>query len=149
MSEQQQHTPEPWRCSDRDWRGDESDQHWYVTGDHHESVDAEDGEDVPGACCAAVARVEGNATSATVTEANARRIVACVNACKGIPVEAVEAGAVKDLLSLWQAFFAAQDEYIRLLTTGRMESDAADLAQYARDSAIEEARQLVKKLTEG
>jgi hypothetical protein len=60
-----------------------------------------------------------------------------------------ECATSKKLLALWQAFFAAQDEYIRLLTTGRMESDAADLAQYARDSAIEEARQLVKKLTEG
>lgn len=31
-------------------------------------------------------------------EANARRIVAVVNACEGIPVEALEAGVVKELL---------------------------------------------------
>lgn len=31
-------------------------------------------------------------------EANARRIVACVNACEGIPTEALESGAVRELL---------------------------------------------------
>ena len=31
-------------------------------------------------------------------EANARRIVACINACAGIPTEALEAGVVADLI---------------------------------------------------
>jgi len=31
-------------------------------------------------------------------EANARRIVACVNACEGIPTEALEAGVVRELV---------------------------------------------------
>jgi len=33
-------------------------------------------------------------------EANARRIVACVNACKGIPTEALEAGVLKGVLEV-------------------------------------------------
>lgn len=34
------------------------------------------------------------------TEADARRIVACVNACAGIPTEALERGALRAFLSL-------------------------------------------------
>jgi len=34
-------------------------------------------------------------------EENAKRIVACVNACKGITNEALEAGAVKHIISLY------------------------------------------------
>jgi hypothetical protein len=37
-----------------------------------------------------------------IQEANARRIVACVNACEGIPTEALEDGAVKQLVEVLQ-----------------------------------------------
>lgn len=33
----------------------------------------------------------------SITDANARRIVACVNACAGIPSEALEAGAIREM----------------------------------------------------
>lgn len=38
------------------------------------------------------------------TKANARRIAAAVNACKDIPTEALEAGAVKDLRTACQRY---------------------------------------------
>ncbi|WP_296763766.1 hypothetical protein [Sediminimonas sp.] len=34
----------------------------------------------------------------SVEVADARRIVACVNACKGIPTDALESGVIRDLL---------------------------------------------------
>jgi hypothetical protein len=41
--------------------------------------------------------------------ANARRIVACVNACTGIPTEALEGGVVADLLAACKAVLAKLD----------------------------------------
>lgn len=40
----------------------------------------------------------GHLVGESITPSNARRIVACVNACKGILTEALESGAVKELL---------------------------------------------------
>jgi ATP-dependent Clp protease ATP-binding subunit ClpC len=54
-----------------------------------------------------------------------------------------------ELLALWQAFFAAQDEFTRLFLSGQMKSDATDDAMHKRDDVLRMARQLVKKLTEG
>jgi len=42
----------------------------------------------------------GRSVSDPISEADARRIVACVNACAGIPTEALEAGAVREALDL-------------------------------------------------
>jgi len=41
--------------------------------------------------------------------ANARRLVACWNACLDIPTEALEAGVVKDLLEACKAVYDALD----------------------------------------
>jgi hypothetical protein len=38
-----------------------------------------------------------------IQEASARRIVACVNACEGIPTEALEDGVVRELIEALQA----------------------------------------------
>lgn len=94
MSEQAKHTRTPWRCSNRSWRNEVDPHRWYVTGDHrdYDEDDSEEdraGDDYTGSCVG-VARVEGNPTSAPVTEMNARRIVACVNACEGLPTASLE-----------------------------------------------------------
>ncbi len=52
--------------------------------------------------------------------ANARRIVAAVNACEGIPTEALEEGAVKDLLEALTVFVVIRDNGI----TGPVIDDA-------------------------
>jgi len=36
------------------------------------------------------------------TEANARRIVACVNACEGLSTEALESGALRKVIETYQ-----------------------------------------------
>uniref|UniRef100_A0A6M3LJR2 Uncharacterized protein n=1 Tax=viral metagenome TaxID=1070528 RepID=A0A6M3LJR2_9ZZZZ len=45
--------------------------------------------------------------------ANAHRIVAAVNACKGIPTEALEAGVVADLLAACKAAMYPGDKTVR------------------------------------
>jgi hypothetical protein len=95
------HTREPWKQSHLDWRGYPSEHHRYVTGDYCEtSVDTdEDGNDVEGGpSSVAVCRVEGNATSQSVTEANARRIVACVNACESVSTDNLHPGDMHNLI---------------------------------------------------
>jgi hypothetical protein len=77
-----EHTREPWEWSWANWRGEIEDRHAYIAGDPSED---DEGTSHTGVC-----RVEGNATSRDVTEANARRIVACVNACHTIPTDALE-----------------------------------------------------------
>jgi hypothetical protein len=86
------HTPEPWGFKSRNWRGEESEFKFYVIGDVHED------EETGRLKAVGVAVVEGNATSGGIPMANAKRIAACVNACKGIGTEALAAGAVADLL---------------------------------------------------
>lgn len=46
-------------------------------------------------------------------EANARRIVACVNACAGIPTEALESGAIASLMAA--AKYATRPQDVALL----------------------------------
>lgn len=79
------YTPGPWTYDKPNWRGERaSDHNWHVSGDRH--------EDEEGSVLAtAVAVVVGSATSGGIAEANARRIVACVNACKGIDTATLEA----------------------------------------------------------
>ena len=43
-------------------------------------------------------------------EANARRIVACVNACAGIPTEAIEAGVVGELVRACKLYRKLDDD---------------------------------------
>lgn len=44
---------------------------------------------------------------ANVFRLNARRIVACVNACDGIPTEALESGVVRELIKAATRYLAA------------------------------------------
>ncbi len=94
------HTPGPWQFDNRNWRNeiDESGS-LYVTGDHHESTtEDDDGNPIDdGTCCVSICRVEGNATSSPVTEANARLIaaapdllVACLEAIQAINAHSTE-----------------------------------------------------------
>lgn len=71
-TEEAKHTREPWHVANNGL-------YRTITGSHYLNR----GEEV----CTVVARVEGNLTSQFVTQANANRIVACVNACAGIPNE--------------------------------------------------------------
>ena len=51
-------------------------------------------------------RFRGEEDSSAEPKANACRIVACVNACAGIPIEALESGAVAKLVSVaWAALY--------------------------------------------
>lgn len=70
------HTPEPWR-----------------TGNVSTTVvaDSDDGLHITGATGPdALEYYGGNLIAESVSEENARRIVACVNACAGIPTEELE-----------------------------------------------------------
>lgn len=51
--------------------------------------------------------------------ANARRIVACVNACHGMPIEVIESmpGTVADLATTCKAFMAQRDYLLAALRT--------------------------------
>lgn len=87
------HTREPWEASRRNWR-DEPDLHRiYISGDFRQVGDEDDEDDPPATVATAVAIVEGNATSGSVTKANARRIIACVNATRDISTADLEAVA--------------------------------------------------------
>ena len=46
----------------------------------------------------AVRAPDGHLICSTASDANARRIVACVNALAGIPIEAIESGVVAELV---------------------------------------------------
>jgi hypothetical protein len=53
-----------------------------------------------------------------VEEANARRIVAAVNACEGIPTEALEQRVVHELLDALTYFFNIMHDYRSSLEKG-------------------------------
>lgn len=82
MSEtESKHMPGEWFAERRDWRGEPSEHKIYISGNRQECYDEDDDpEDPPTIVATAICIVEGNATSQEVTEANARRIVQCVNA---------------------------------------------------------------------
>ena len=69
-----------------------------------------------------------------LTEANARRIVACVNACAGISTESMEVGGVGSILSL-----------------GLEEQRRGDVAEQQRDAllaALEDIAQWTERYTQ-
>lgn len=87
------HTPEPWRfiCAN-DETGHEPcimrcDAIGLVSAPQHPADEAED-------------------------EANARRIVACVNACAGISTEALESGALREVVGCALSLFDANSEVL-------------------------------------
>ncbi len=85
-----QHTPTPWRCSPYL-------PYQLVLGNNDWSIRAADSMRY-------VAKVYDAGES---TEANARRIVAAVNACQGIPTADLETGVLRDILAraAWVADF--------------------------------------------
>lgn len=58
----------------------------------------------------AVRAPDGHLICSTASDANARRIVACVNALAGIPIEAIESGVVAELVSVLRTI--ANDETV-------------------------------------
>lgn len=84
-AKQPTHSPEPWRSwapADGDCAKDDTGE-TYAAGDLSRSMYDTTGRIILSSC--------GN-------KADARRIVACVNACAGIPTEALEAGALGKLM---------------------------------------------------
>ena len=87
MSDEIKHSPEPWVIDDRDGRP-------YAINAGREKVIV-----WGGIACRATTGID-----------NARRIVACVNACAGIPTEALEAGALAQALDAAAAVLRAPAE---------------------------------------
>jgi hypothetical protein len=114
-----EHTKEPWRCSNRNWRDEEHPFHWFVTGGHAE-------EDGGGEYSVAVAVVVGNETAGDIPRDTARRICAAVNGTAGIPTDALEAGVVANLRD---RLAAAESQVERLKEACR--EVACDLLYYA------------------
>lgn len=50
---------------------------------------------------------ESRIASPKQQKANLRRIVACVNACQGIPTEALEQGMIKELLKSMETYISS------------------------------------------
>jgi hypothetical protein len=71
-----QHTPEPWKIVEHNWE--------------HTGIYPESGHRI--AVCEINPEVDENTQERyeAINDANARRIVACVNACAGIPTEVLE-----------------------------------------------------------
>lgn len=80
-----QHTPGPWRFSDRDWKNQKDAYgNLYVTGDHRAWFSDGARQD-SGEACVAVAQIMGNPTAGGIPLANARLIAAAPDllaACK-------------------------------------------------------------------
>ncbi|MFH1572553.1 MAG: hypothetical protein ABIG68_01140 [Acidobacteriota bacterium] len=78
--------------------------------------------------------------------ANARRIVACVNACQGIPTEALESGAVKDWLDACQE---AENIVASLVESGELGNVGAEDIMPMVHSALDGLRAAIAKATKG
>jgi hypothetical protein len=77
------HTKEPWRV-----------------GNHHNCVISD--TPIPGVDSeACVEYYGGHCICESCTDANSERIIACVNACKGITNEALDAGLINHLIGLY------------------------------------------------
>lgn len=89
-----------------------------------------------------VASIGPNANGWSESEANARRIVACVNACDGIPTEVLEAGRVAD--QLWVHLKSQSDELLAALR--HIEGAAMDIS-CERAAIRDAARAAIAKAT--
>lgn len=80
------HTPGPWKADKRNWRNEPVEHDIYVTGDEHESYEEDDdGTELPcGTVATSVAIVVGNRSSAEITLANGRLIVAAPTMLKAL-----------------------------------------------------------------
>ena len=81
-------------------------------------------------------------------EQDARRIVACVNACKGIPTEALECQSKKDLsaklIQLTNELATALEDVVALA-----EAAMRDAGEYDIDSELAEARRILVRAKGG
>ena len=85
MSDEAKHTPEPWFWDQGD------------IGEEYSALYCDIYVDLGDFIVASV-----NHTDVPIGRANAARIVACVNACAGIPTEQLEAGCVRKLVASLQ-----------------------------------------------
>lgn len=94
MSEETKHTPEPWRLQ-RDCKD------IYALGRHVATVDDNHSEDLP-------------KHISEEDQANARRIVACVNKCAGVSIdrlEAMEDGEITQMMNYFDEVEEQRKEY--------------------------------------
>lgn len=103
------HTPEPWMYN-----------HAAIVQDSQGSVLAD---------CEIIPPAGGTIPPPTEEVANARRIVAAVNACKGISTEALEQGVVAELLAKLKTLLEQIDEDVPTDITTRHFADAYDEAR--------------------
>ncbi|HEY7330684.1 MAG TPA: hypothetical protein VH592_23795 [Gemmataceae bacterium] len=75
-----------------------------------------------------IARVDNKLFTGEANEANARRICAAVNACKGISTEALEQGIVADLLAHLKTLLEQIDEDVPTDITTRHFANSYDEA---------------------
>lgn len=128
MTDEAKHTPGPWRAGDY-----ESDEQGVAVYNGKVGIEEFMLAWVTNWC---------SSISDSEVEANARRIVAAVNACEGVPIEALEGGLVQelrdDLLSILQMLntaeglgeWEAMDSHFKQRIAERAKMDAA------RDKAL-------------
>jgi hypothetical protein len=80
---------------------------------------------------------DDNGTWAQETDANARRLVAAINACAGISTEALEQGVVAELLSALTLFLGFNDQW--LVTIDRRSDGEHDRVMRTARAAIAKA----------
>lgn len=76
-----------------------------------------------------------------VSDQYARRLAACVNACQGIPTEALEAGVVGDLVAVFQR----QEDIIRNILTDSQLDVRSECGRTLREY-VATVRQVLAKL---
>ncbi|MBI3408195.1 MAG: hypothetical protein HY040_07550 [Planctomycetes bacterium] len=79
---------------------------------------------------------EPDTNEAAETEAQARHIVAALNACRGIPTEALEQGIVKELVDTLDFFFNIMHDYRSSVEKGYIQ-----LAMQRSNAAITRTRE--------
>ena len=116
------HTPEPWNCDGTTTL--------YATPDESGDMTMiEVNANVTEAGWDTVAFIEAMWPGA---HANARRICAAVNACEGIPTEALEQGAVGDLLEALKGCLFALDKNLHGCGPSKTQAIAAATAAIAK-----------------
>lgn len=119
-----QHTPEPWSFKPLTTKLDEEEICGFIIAEPENS-------DLPSAAIAAVRYQEHDGND--VSQANARRIVACVNACEGIPTEALEmTGSSKVMASVIDLAQEALESGVLMELLGALES-VTEVAENMRE----------------
>lgn len=92
------HTPEPWVMSTK------ADGNWWHISAGNQAIAA-----------VHAASKKRNEPYASMFEANARRIIACVNACAGLPTEQLESSPLGGVLNGVASLIAQRDELLAAL----------------------------------